>query len=116
MNAPATRSNGETYFFRDHGQFDLLRLRLLPELIERSRATGGLRLWSAGCATGEEAYSLAMLVDMLLPQRDDRDIHIVGSDIDEAALARARRGRYRRWSFRLMPPDLLQRYFRPASE
>jgi chemotaxis protein methyltransferase CheR len=87
----AQRTNGETYFLRDHGQFDLLRLRLLPELIERRRNAKTLRLWSAGCSSGEEAYSLAMLLDMLLPKRDDWNIFILGSDIDESALAKARR-------------------------
>jgi chemotaxis protein methyltransferase CheR len=105
------RANGETYFFRDHGQFDLLRLRLLPELIERSRGTKLLRLWSAGCASGEEAYSLAILVDMLLPVRDGWEILILGSDIDEAALAKARRGLYTQWSFRMAPSALKQDCF-----
>ena len=108
---PPPRASGETYFFRDHGQFDLLRLRLLPELIARHRATKTLRLWSAGCASGEEAYSLAMLVDMLLPGRDDWNILILGSDIDPVALDKARRARYGQWSFRMVPPVLQHRYF-----
>lgn len=103
-------SSGETFFFRDHGQFDLLRLRLLPELVARNNKT--LRLWSAGCASGEEAYSLAMLVDMLLPEREDWSIVIAGTDIDSDAIARARRGRYGQWSFRMVPQGLQQRYFR----
>ncbi len=111
-----SRANGETYFFRDHGQFDLLRLRLLPELIERRRGVKTLRLWSAGCASGEEAYSLAMLVDMLIPQRDGWDILVLGGDIDPAALAKARRGHYGPWSFRMAPPALQQRYFRRQGE
>ena len=111
MNDIALLTNGETYFFRDHGQFDLLRLRLLPELIERRRDAKTLRLWSAGCSSGEEAYSLAMLLDMLLPKRDGWNILILGSDIDEAALAKARRGHYGQWSFRMAPPALKQRYF-----
>jgi chemotaxis protein methyltransferase CheR len=111
VNDTAPPTSGETYFFRDHGQFDLLRLRLLPELIERRRSARTLRLWSAGCASGEEAYSLAMLVDMLLPERDGWDILILGSDINQAALAKARRGRYGQWSFRMVSPALQQRYF-----
>lgn len=111
MNNMALLTNSETYFFRDHGQFDLLRLRLLPELIERRRAAKTLRLWSAGCASGEEAYSLAMLVDMLLPERADWNILILGSDVDETVLAKARHGHYRQWSFRMVPPALQQRYF-----
>jgi chemotaxis protein methyltransferase CheR len=104
-------SSGETFFFRDHGQFDLLRLHLLPELIARHRDDKILRLWSAGCASGEEAYSLAMLVDMLLPDRHDWNILILGTDIDSRAIARARSGRYGRWSFRMVPAALQQRYF-----
>jgi chemotaxis protein methyltransferase CheR len=102
---------GETFFFRDHGQIDLLRLRLLPELIAQHRNDKTLRLWSAGCASGEEVYSLAMLVDMLLPKRDGWNILILGTDIDSAAIARAQRGRYGQWSFRMVPAELQQRYF-----
>ena len=104
---------GETFFFRDHGQFDLLHLRLLPELIAQHRNDKILRLWSAGCASGEEVYSLAMLVDMLLPERDDWDILILGTDINSEAIAKARRGRYGQWSFRLIPAEMQQRYFHP---
>jgi chemotaxis protein methyltransferase CheR len=116
VNDAAPLINGETFFFRDHGQFDLLRLRILPELIERRRSAKTLRLWSAGCASGEEAYSLAMLVDMLLPERGDWNIFILGSDIDETALVKARLGRYRQWSFRMVQPALIQRYFRQQGD
>lgn len=112
MNNRETRISGETYFFRDHGQFDLLRARLLPELIEHRRTSHTLRIWSAGCSSGEEAYSLAMLIDMLLPERDQWDIVIIGSDIDSAALTKAKRARYGQWSFRMAPSTLQQRYFR----
>src|SRR3989338_4632147 len=104
-------TTGETFFFRDHGQFDLLRLRLLPELIARQRGSKTLRLWSAGCASGEEVYSLAMLVDMLLPERGEWDILILGTDIDSKAIAKARRGHYGKWSFRMVSPEIQQRYF-----
>jgi chemotaxis protein methyltransferase CheR len=102
---------GETFFFRDHGQIDLLRLHLLPELIAQHHNDKTLRLWSAGCASGEEAFSLAMLVDMLLPNRAGWNILILGSDIDSEAIARAQRGRYGQWSFRMVPEELQQRYF-----
>ena len=108
-------TTSETFFFRDHGQFDLMRLRLLPELIERHRSDKTLRLWSAGCASGEEAYSLAMLMDMLLPEHDGWNILILGTDIDSEAIAKAQRGRYGRWSFRMFPPELQQRYFHTES-
>ena len=101
----------ETFFFRDHGQIDLLRLHLLPELISQHRNDKILRLWSAGCASGEEVYSLAILVDMLLPKRDGWNILLLGTDIDSKAIARAQRGRYGQWSFRMVPAELQQRYF-----
>ncbi|MBU1424047.1 MAG: tetratricopeptide repeat protein [Gammaproteobacteria bacterium] len=116
MNDRVPIINNETYFFRDHGQFDLLRLRLLPELIARHRATKTLRLWSAGCSSGEEAYSLAMLLDMLLPKRHEWNILILGSDIDGKALAKARRARYGQWSFRMAPTALKHRYFRRTGD
>ena len=111
MSEASPKMNGETYFFRDSGQFDLLRLRILPELIERGRKTKTLRLWSAGCASGEEAYSLAILVDLLLPEHDDWNVMILGSDINQTALAKARRGRYGAWSFRMVPGAMQRRYF-----
>ncbi len=109
---PKKSISSETYFFRDHGQFDLLRFNLLPELIERRQNLKSLRLWSAGCASGEEAYSLAILIDMLLPARDDWNIFLFASDIDPSSLAKAKQARYRSWSFRQFPPDLQKRYFR----
>jgi chemotaxis protein methyltransferase CheR len=105
-------TNQESYFFRDKGQFTLLQERILPELIEANRERRTLRLWSAGCSTGEEPYSLAMLVDQLLPQRRGWNICILGTDIKEAALDKARRGSYNPWSFRLVEPALQKRYFR----
>ncbi len=109
-------TNKESYFFRDKGQMALLRERLLPELIARNQATRTLRLWSAGCSTGEEPYSLAMLVNELLPQRQTAsgagwEIVILGTDIDGPALEQAKRGIYGSWSFRVMEPGLQQRSF-----
>jgi chemotaxis protein methyltransferase CheR len=106
----------ETFFFRDHGQFDLLRFHLLPELIAQQSSHKTLHLWSAACSSGEEAYSLAMLVDMLLPQREGWNILILGTDIDSKAIAKAQRGRYGEWSFRMFPAELQQRYFHPEGK
>jgi chemotaxis protein methyltransferase CheR len=102
-------TNNESYFFRDKGQMALLRERILPELIARNRGQRTLRLWSAGCAAGEEPYSLAMLVNELLPHRGAAsgppwDIFILGTDIDETALHQARQGLYSPWSFRTVEP------------
>ncbi|MGR8929608.1 MAG: CheR family methyltransferase [Gammaproteobacteria bacterium] len=111
MNKPNLNINSETYFFRDHGQFDLLRLTLLPELIERRKRRKTLRIWSAGCASGEEAYSLAILIDMLLPERSNWKITIIGSDINRLALTKAKKARYGNWSFRMCSRELQNRYF-----
>ena len=112
----ARLTNNESYFFRDKGQMALLRERILPELIARNQTKRTLRIWSAGCATGEEPYSLAMLVNELLPQRHTAsgpawEIVILGTDIDGPALEQARRGIYGSWSFRAVEPALQQRYF-----
>jgi chemotaxis protein methyltransferase CheR len=105
-------TTGESYFFRDKGQFALLKNTILPELIEQRRAERSLRLWSAGCSTGEEAYSLAILVDEQLPRRDAWNISIFGTDLNMAAIERAQRGLYSAWSFRMVNPELQRRYFR----
>lgn len=116
----------ETYFFRDQGQMSLLKNQLLPELIERKRdlsltqcnvANGEfyrptLRLWSAGCSTGEEAYSLAILVKELIPDYQAWDILILGTDINQPAIALAQQGIYSDWSFRAITPEIKSRYFR----
>ena len=104
-------TTGETYFFRDQGQFDLLAQKILPDLIERRSSERSLRLWSAGCATGEEAYSLAMLLDEFSPQLAGWNLLILGTDIDSKAIARARKGSYGRWSFRALDAARKQRYF-----
>ena len=106
-------TTGESYFFRDQGQFALLRTAILPELLERRKPQRSLRIWSAGCSTGEEPYSLAILLDQLLPRRDAWDIFILGTDLNSEAIERARRGIYSAWAFRIVDPALQQRYFRP---
>ncbi|MBI3921511.1 MAG: protein-glutamate O-methyltransferase CheR, partial [Armatimonadetes bacterium] len=110
-------ANNESYFFRDSGQFSLLKYHLLPELIAQNRQRGTLRLWSAGCSTGEEPYSLAILIDQLLPRKEDHwEVQILGTDIDGEALQRAREGVFGKWSFRAMPPDIQRNYFHPRRD
>jgi len=115
----ARLTNKESYFFRDKGQMALLRDRILPELFARNRERRTMRLWSAGCATGEEAYSLAILMEELLPHYEDAGeapwkIVVFGTDLDTQALREARRGIYRAWSFRTMEAAQRQRWFQPA--
>lgn len=109
----------ESYFFRDRGQFQLLRDHVLPQIIAERRqiaqACGHqprLRIWSAASSTGEEPYSLAIVVWELLPDLADWDVRIVGTDINEAALATARKATYSDWSFRQVDPAIRDRYFK----
>jgi chemotaxis protein methyltransferase CheR len=104
---------GETYFMRDSLQLQLLREKVLPLLILRRREKNNLTLnfWSIGCATGEEPYSIAMMLQEFLPDIDRWKITIIGTDINTQALEQAQRARYRTWSFRHTSGNLVKRYF-----
>ncbi|MHB8836966.1 MAG: CheR family methyltransferase [Candidatus Methylomirabilia bacterium] len=103
---------GETYFWREPQVFEALEGQILPELI-RARGQGErrLRIWSAGCATGEEPYSIAMAVCRALPKREDWNISILATDINPLVLRRAAAGVYGGWSFRNAPRWLKACYF-----
>jgi chemotaxis protein methyltransferase CheR len=109
----AQLTNGETYFFRNTPQFDALRQHILPELIQRRQAMRHLRIWSAGCATGEEPYSVAMTLTDLLPEDELWQVSILATDINPQFLARARDGLYGSWSFRETPDTMRERFFTP---
>src|SRR5665811_415763 len=102
-----------TEFFRDPALYEHLREQVLPELIAAAReGAHELRLWSAGCATGEEAYSLAVLVaDLLAGERGSLDVRIFATDLDEEALAFARRGIYPAEALKNMPSGIVERHF-----
>ena len=102
---------GETYFFRHRAQFEALERTILPDLIARRSDERRLRIWSAGCATGEEPYSLAILLDRMLPDREQWNVMILGTDINRASLEQAQRGIYRTWSFRGVDAAMQRRYF-----
>lgn len=102
---------GETYFFRIQAHFDALRNVILPGIYQRRRGERRLRIWSAGCATGEEPYSVAMLILETLPDARTWEIEILATDINTDFLASARRGRYREWSFRKVDDYWRQKYF-----
>ena len=93
---------GETYFFRNKNHIKALRTEILPKLIQeaRKRSFKQLRIWSAGCATGEEPYTIAMLLQELLYDISEWSITILATDINEAYLAFAKEGIYSRRSFR----------------
>ncbi len=87
-------TTNETWFFRDHHPFELIRTTLLPELIERRRNQRRLRIWSAACSSGQEPYTLAMLIDEHFPQLSNWDVEIVATDISQEILDRAQEGYY----------------------
>jgi chemotaxis protein methyltransferase CheR len=91
----------ESHFFRDGELFAALEQRVLPELI--AARPERLAIWSAGCATGEEPYSLALVLDRLLGDRAARAVTLIATDVDAVALESARRGLYTDWSLRGLP-------------
>jgi two-component system CheB/CheR fusion protein len=106
-----------TEFFRDAKVMERLRVRVLPELVAHARDTRELRVWCAGCSTGEEAYTIAMLVAGALGDvREHVDVRIFATDVDVAALAFARRGVYGAGAVRNVPTELLERYFVAAGD
>jgi chemotaxis protein methyltransferase CheR len=103
---------GETYFLRDPRALEALATQILPALIERRRGREQrLRLWSAACSTGEEAYSLAILLRQVLPDWQNWSISVLGTDINPHSIRKAMRGVYGEWSFRDTPAGFRERYF-----
>jgi chemotaxis protein methyltransferase CheR len=103
---------GETHFFRFSEQFDALREVVLPELLQRNRERRQLRIWSAGCSIGAEAYSLAILLDRSFgAQLQDWSVSILGTDLDTQFLARARSGVFAEWALRGLSSAQRAEYF-----
>lgn len=95
---------GETYFFRDPQSYQALERHVLPEFIRERRCTRKeLRIWSAGCSSGEEAYSIAVVVRRLIPDIHSWKVLILATDINHEMLRKAEAGAYTRWSFRNLP-------------
>jgi two-component system CheB/CheR fusion protein len=101
-----------TRFFRDADAFEYLRQEVIPALVEKTRPGEGLRLWVAGCATGEEAYSLAMLFEEYFESGGrPREVKIFATDIDKDALEFAGAGIYPESIAADVSPERLQRFF-----
>ena len=127
LSAPLTKAQlevlashltiGETYFFRERKTLDVVASRVLPELMDAKR--GGerrLRLWSAACCSGEEAYSLAILLHQVVPDLADWHVTILATDINARFLRKAVAGVYGEWSFRDTPAGFKERYFTRTSD
>jgi len=122
LTAPLTRTQieglashltvGETYFFREKRSLEILEQQILPELLRtRAQTEKHLRIWSAGCCTGEEPYSIAMLLDQLIPDLEKWNVTILATDINPQFLRKAAKGIYGAWSFRDTPGWIRERYF-----
>jgi chemotaxis protein methyltransferase CheR len=108
--------NHETIFFRNGPHLRALREVLLPELHRRKPAGAPIRIWSAGCATGEEPYSLAITALETLGQPLARPVEIWATDLSEPALRKARAGFYRGRALQNLPAELLTRHFTPRDD
>lgn len=102
---------GETCFFRYLNQYDALRRVVLPQLLHLRHAEQTLRFWSAGCSTGEEPYSVAIMLREFFPEIRDWDVAIMAGDINPQSLNKARSGRYRARALRMTDPAMVDKYF-----
>ncbi len=103
---------GETYFLRDKNLFQTLKDHILMDIMDSPQAHGKrLSFLSAGCATGEEPYSIAILIDHMCPILKNWKISIIGTDINPVFLDKARKGIYSRWSLRETPEQIVKKYF-----
>jgi chemotaxis protein methyltransferase CheR len=109
-------TSGETCFFRDRAPFNQFREEILPDLVAR-RGDRPIRIWSAACATGQEPYSLAMIIDDERAKLQGARIELFGSDISERSLEKAQSGLYTQFEVqRGLPIRLLVRHFEKADE
>ena len=107
----------ETHFFRNPPQVRALRQHVLPELLRHAETRGRrVRIWSAGCSTGEEPYSIAMILRELLPTTTGWDVKVIATDVSSRALEAARTGRYGTRAVQLASPDELARFFQPSGD
>ncbi len=104
---------GETYFFREMNAFNALKDSIFPQLLSvRRNKDKRVRIWSAGCSSGEEAYSIAILLSRLIPDLRDWKITVLATDVNPRSLQKALHGFYTEWSFRNPPPWLKSSYFK----
>jgi chemotaxis protein methyltransferase CheR len=108
---------GETYFFREKRSLEVLERDIVPELIRtRAGLDRAIRIWSAGCATGEEPYSVAIVLSKLIAGLKRWNIEILATDLNSKSLLKASGGIYGEWSFRGVPPWVRGAYFEQAEE
>jgi len=111
-------SVGETYFFREKQNLGILEEQIIPMLLQarRQNEQRRLRIWSAGCCTGEEAYTIAILLDRLIPDLKEWHVTILATDFNPKFLRKAAQGVYGEWSFRDAPGWVRERYFTKGAD
>lgn len=114
-------TTNETFFFRDNNPFELLKHKILPELFDARNGNGarsgsaGLKIWSSACSTGQEIYSIAIVIRELLGSNGKYPITLVGTDLSDAAIAQASAGIYNKFEIeRGLSQEKMQRYFSPC--
>jgi chemotaxis protein methyltransferase CheR len=110
-------TTNETLFFRDTSPFDLLRHKILPDLIDVRSGKGisNLKIWSSACSTGQEIYSIAIVIKELLGNSNKHNLTLIGTDLSDGAVTQASAGTYNKFEIeRGLPREKLQRYFKPA--
>jgi chemotaxis protein methyltransferase CheR len=106
-------STNETYFFRGDNHFEALATVILPEIYPKRSS---LRIWSAGCSTGEEPYTISIIVQETIPPNWGGTVEIVATDINTEVIKRAREGIYRGRTLKFVPLALIDRYFNPRGD
>ena len=106
-------TTNETSFYRNPPQLEVFQDKVLPDVLEKCRNSGKrLRIWSAGCSTGEEPYTISMIVNEVLKgELETWDIRITANDLSERVLESARRGLYNDYTLRSTPKEAITRYF-----
>ncbi len=104
-----------TNFFRDSAVFDRFQLSILPQILSNLGENKKIRIWSAGCASGEEPYSIAIMFNQILGKIMNLDVKVIGNDVNKTAIQFAERGRYSRKSVESLPPDVIKNNFQKIS-
>ena len=101
---------GETYFFRDPKMLNIVEKIMIP-MILKEKEVKKMRIWSAGCSTGEEPYTIAILLDKIMTRLEGWDVSVLATDINARSLKNLNEGIYREWSFRDVSPEIKKQYF-----
>jgi chemotaxis protein methyltransferase CheR len=111
----AALTTNMTSFFREPHHFQHLKQKVLPPLLDQARRGGRVRVWSAGCSSGEEPYSIALTIVSMLPEAPQLDVKILASDINPGVLDRGRKGTYPEKALAAVSAELKRRWFVPAA-